>query len=181
MKFEWNPELYDNKHDFVHKYGGEVVTLLTPEQHETILDLGCGTGDLTEKISRSCKEVIGIDNSLEMIEAARGKYQGIPFLHTDAKDLDLGIAFDAVFSSSVLHWITEPEIVIKNINRHLKPGGRFVAEFGGKGCVNKIISALTEILDSTNVMYPPIGDSLYYPSISEYTGLLEKNGFEVCA
>jgi trans-aconitate methyltransferase len=179
MKFEWNPDLYDNNHDFVHKFGGELVSLLTPRNHETILDLGCGTGDLTQKISTSCKEVIGLDNSIDMIQVAESKYKEISFFHKDAKDFKLNRLFDAVFSSSVLHWITEPEIVIKNINSHLKTGGRIVAEFGGKGCVNNIISALTDILDSKKVIYPPIEDSLYYPSISQYTELLELNGFEV--
>lgn len=179
MKFEWNSDLYDHKHDFVQKFGGELVTLLSPEKHEIILDLGCGTGDLTREISLSCKKVIGLDNSLDMIQAAERKYQNISFSHRDAKEFELDTVFDAVFSSSVLHWITEPETVIKNINRHLRTGGRFVAEFGGKGCVNKIISTLTDILDSKNVSYPAIGDTLYYPSISEYTQLLERHGFEV--
>ena len=179
MKFEWNPTLYNDQHDFVHKFGEEVVSLLNPQKDEVILDLGCGTGDLTKRISSSCKEVIGLDSSLEMIQVAGKKYPEISFYHIDAKDLDLNVTFDAVFSNAVLHWIIEPELIIQNINRHLKMGGRFVAEFGGKGCVKKIISALTDILDSKRVIYPAIGESLYYPSISEYSKLLEQNGFEV--
>jgi len=179
MQFEWNPDLYDGKHDFVAEYGGELVTLLSPQKDETILDLGCGTGDLTRKLSASCKRVIGIDSSVEMIRAARSKYPEISFIHASAETCDLDVRFDAVFSSSVLHWITEPEMVIRNINRHLKTGGRFVAEFGGKGCVSKIITTLTAILDTRKVGYPAIEHSLYYPSVSEYTRLLEGNGFEV--
>ena len=179
MKFEWNPTLYNDQHDFVHNFGEEVVSLLNPQKDEVILDLGCGTGDLTKRISSSCKEVIGLDSSLEMIQVAGKKYPEISFYHIDAKDLDLNVTFDAVFSNAVLHWIIEPELIIQNINRHLKMGGRFVAEFGGKGCVKKIISALTNILDSKRVIYPAIGESLYYPSISEYSKLLEQNGFEV--
>ncbi|MGI9538158.1 MAG: class I SAM-dependent methyltransferase [Desulfocapsaceae bacterium] len=179
MKFKWNPTLYNDQHDYVHNFGDEVVTLLDPQKDDVILDLGCGTGDLTKRISSSCKEVIGLDSSLEMIQVAGRKYHEISFYHMEAKDLDLNIAFDAVFSNAVLHWIIEPEIIIQNINRHLKMGGRFVAEFGGKGCVKKIISTLTDILDSKKVIYPAIGETLYYPSISEYSRLLERNGFEV--
>ena len=67
---------------------------------------------MTQKISTSCKEVIGLDNSLEMIQVAESKYKEISFFHKDAKDFQLNRLFNAVFSSSVLHWITEPEIVI---------------------------------------------------------------------
>ncbi len=179
MKCAWNPNLYNDKHDFVYKYGEELVTLLDPQEGELILDLGCGTGELTKTIADSAATVVGIDNSLAMIETARHKYQDISFHHMDATDFDLDMVFDAVFSSSVLHWITEPEAVMQNLNRHLKPGGRFVAEFGGKGCVNKILTAITQTLDDNNATYPPLEDSLYYPSISQYTQVLESHGFEV--
>lgn len=179
MKFAWNPTLYNEKHDFVYKYGEELVTLLAPKQGELILDLGCGTGELTKTIADTSATVVGIDNSLEMIERARNKYQDISFQHMDATALDLDVAFDAVFSSSVLHWITKPEVVMQNLNRHLRVGGRFVAEFGGKGCINKIITAITQTLEENGVTYPPLEDSLYYPSISQYSQALENHGFEV--
>jgi ubiquinone/menaquinone biosynthesis C-methylase UbiE len=179
MKFNWNPDLYDEKHDFVFKFGEEIVNLLNPQKDETILDLGCGTGDLTKKISDSAKTVVGLDNSLEMIHAAQEKYSEITFVNFDGKDFQLDYDFDAVFSNAVLHWIPEADKVVGNINKHLKIGGRFVAEFGGKGCVNRIISALTEILDNEKISYPKIDDMLYYPSIGQYSSLLEKFGFEV--
>ena len=179
MQWTWNPELYREQHDFVYKFGEEVVALLNPSKDETILDLGCGTGDLTHRISELCRQVIGIDASAEMIRAAHQKYERLALYHKDARDFELDHQFDAVFSNSVLHWIPEQEMVIKNINSHLKPGGRFVTEFGGKGCVHKILGGITETLDSSGVDYPPVERFLYYPSVSEYSSLLEKSGFEV--
>ena len=179
MKFIWNPNLYDSKHDFVIKFGEEIIDLLDPQKNETILDLGCGTGDLTKKISDCAKKVVGLDNSSEMIQTSKDKYPEIAFFNSDARDFHLDYAFDAVFSNAVLHWIPEADKVIKNINKHLKIGGRFVAEFGGKDCVNKIIKTLTEILENENYIYPRIDDTLYYPSIGQYSSLLEKYGFEV--
>ena len=179
MKQAWNPKLYNEKHAFVYKFGEEILTLLDPKDDEVILDLGSGTGELTQKIAESCKHVIGIDNSAEMIGTATDTYKAIPFYHQDARDLNLDIRFDAVFSNSVLHWIPEAEMVIQRINTHLKPGGRFIAEFGGNGCVQKILGALTETLEQNQIIYPAIENSLFYPSISEYSKLLETNGFEV--
>ena len=179
MQFEWNPNLYDNNHSFVSTFGEEVVTLLNPQEEETILDLGCGTGDLTRKIADSCNEVVGLDNSYYMIQKAKTKYPEITFLQSDAKNFQLDNNFDAIFSNAVLHWIPEADTVIKNINTHLKSGGRFVAEFGGKGCVDKIISSLTKTLDEHKIHYPGIKDVLYYPSIGQYSTLLERNGFEL--
>ena len=179
MKVTWNPNLYDDKHDFVYKYGEEIVQLLNPQKGEIILDLGSGTGDLTKQIGDACQEVIGLDYSKDMIQTAQAKYPNIPFILADGKNFKLDKTFDAVFSNATLHWIPQAEPVIKNIYKHLKVGGRFVAEFGGKGCVNKIITTLTAVLDEKNINYPPVKSVLYYPSVGEYAKLLEKNGFEL--
>jgi trans-aconitate 2-methyltransferase len=179
MKIAWNPNLYDDKHDFVYKFGEEIVQLLNPQKSEVILDLGSGTGDLTKQIGDACQEVIGLDYSKDMIQAAQKKYPDIRFVLADAKKFKIDKTFDAVFSNATLHWIPQAEPVIKNIHKHLKVGGRFVAEFGGKGCVNKIIVALTQVLDEKHIAYPPVKTVLYYPSVGEYAKLLEKNGFEL--
>ena len=179
MKFSWDPDLYDNKHNFVFKFGEEIVELLNPQSNETILDIGCGTGDLTKKIAELCGKVTGIDNSREMIQSAQKKHQGISFIHADAKNFQLNEKFDAIFSNAVLHWIPQADIMIQNANRHLKTGGRYVVEFGGKGCNDSIINTLKEQLDKNKSKYPTIESMLYYPSISQYSTLLENNGFEV--
>ena len=99
MKFDWNPQLYDSKHDFVFRFGEDIVNLLKPQKDESILDIGCGTGDLTKKISNSCKKVIGIDNSQLMIQTALEKYPEIEFILSDANNFQLDTTFDAVFSN----------------------------------------------------------------------------------
>lgn len=179
MKFNWNPELYDNKHDFVFKFGEEIVKLLNPQKNETILDIGCGTGDLTKKIAELSGKVIGIDNSNEMIQTAQKKYPEISFIHADAKDFQIDNKFDAIFSNAVLHWIPQADTMVQNANRHLKIGGRYVVEFGGKGCNYSIISTLKEQLDKKGLDYPGIESVLYFPSVSQYSTILENNGFEV--
>jgi trans-aconitate methyltransferase len=176
---EWNADLYDAKHAFVWKYGAELVSLLAPQNGERILDIGCGTGHLTAQIADSGARVVGVDRSPEMVDAARKAYPDLRFEVADARDLQFHSAFDAVFSNAVLHWIREPERVIRKVENALRPGGRFVAEFGGKGNIRRMQEvferAWTDLGDAGSVEINP----WYYPSVSEYATLLEKNGFEV--
>ncbi len=83
----WDAKLYNAKHDFVWKYGSDVVSLLDPQAGERILDLGCGTGHLTAQIAQSGARVTGVDRSAEMVDAARGAYPSLKFEVADARSL----------------------------------------------------------------------------------------------
>lgn len=176
---QWDAQLYDGKHSFVAQFGTKLVELLAPKPAECILDLGCGTGHLTNKIAGFGAEVIGIDNASTMIEQARQHYPSLRFEIADAINLQYQEHFDAVFSNAVLHWIQQPEKVIASVQRVLKPGGRFVAEFGGKGNVQAI---LTAIYNAMQAIGHPVEEAInpwYFPSIGEYGSLLEQQGLEL--
>jgi SAM-dependent methyltransferase len=76
---EWDASLYNAKHDFVWKCGCDVVFLLNPRSGERILDLGCGTGDLSAQIAESGAQVTGVNRSAEMVGAARLAYPNLKF------------------------------------------------------------------------------------------------------
>ena len=179
FKNQWNAELYDSKHSFISELAANLVELLSPKPGECILDLGCGTGHLTHKIASLGAEVIGIDSAPTMIEQARKNYPQVDFEVVDAKKLPYTEKFDSIFSNAVLHWIKEAEEVVVSINRALKPGGRFVAEFGGKGNVNAIVSAIYNALQKAGYSTDTALNPWYFPSIAEYGSLLEKHGFEL--
>jgi SAM-dependent methyltransferase len=177
-KAKWDAGLYDDKHSFVWKLAAGVLELLNARSGERILDLGCGTGHLTAKIAETGAQVVGVDRSPEMIRQAKEKYPSLRFEVMDAREISLDGSFDAVFSNATLHWIKEPERVIAGIKKTLGPGGRFVAEFGGKGNTRELLRAIEHgwaRLELAGAAPHP----WYYPSIPEYTGLLEKHGFEV--
>jgi trans-aconitate methyltransferase len=173
----WNPTLYDDKHSFVWKHGAALIELLLPLPGERVLDLGCGTGHLTAEIANRGAEVVGIDSSPPMIDQARQSYPAATFDVMDARDFAFAAPFDAVFSNAVLHWIKQPAQVIDCVRRCLKPGGRFVAEFGGRGNVRQIATAIANVFRTRG--YGPFELPWYYPTIGEYANLLERGGLEL--
>lgn len=175
----WNTSLYDKKHDFVFKYGEYLVQMLTPQEGERILDIGCGTGYLTNLIAASGAFVTGMDSSIDMIAKARNEYPHLPFRLASVTDFNFNEPFDAMFSNAVLHWVTEKEQAVQSMYNNLKPGGRLVLEMGGKGNVEKIIETLKQALRNHGYKQHATRELWYFPSLSEYTGLLEKQGFRV--
>ena len=172
----WNPALYDDKHSFVWRQAASLVELLAPKAGERILDLGCGTGHLTAELVRRGAEVVGIDHSPDMVAQARTNYPSLTFQQADARDFAFDDPFDAVFSNAALHWVPEAERVIACVRRALKPGGRFVAEFGGKGNVRTIVAGLDRTFTEMNL--EPPGTPWFFPALGQYARLLEQGGLE---
>jgi trans-aconitate methyltransferase len=173
----WDAALYDGKHAFVYEIGKGLVELLDPRRGERILDLGCGTGHLTARIAESGAVVVGLDRSPEMLTTARSTYPHLEFVEGDAADFALPGQFDAVFSNAVLHWVADAEGAVRCGARALKPGGRFVAEFGGHGNIAGIAAAVAEA--TREVVGVPVGHGWYFPSVGEYAPILERYGLEV--
>ena len=179
----WNPALYDSKHSFVWKYGQDLIELLAPQPGERILDLGCGTGHLTSQLALAGASVTGLDHSPAMIQQARLNYPDLVFVEGDAAGFAFPEPFDGVFSNAALHWVKRAEEVVVCVARALKPGGRFVAEFGGKGNIRAIhvalLRALDELGDELGLAKDSEWNPWYYPSIGEYASLLELHGLAV--
>ncbi|MDQ0229346.1 class I SAM-dependent methyltransferase [Metabacillus malikii] len=175
----WNPSLYDAKHSFVSKFGQSIIELLKPSKDERILDIGCGTGDLTNRIATQTAYTLGIDFSERMITQAKQKYPNIPFQVCDATNMNFSDEFDAVFSNAALHWIKPPHKALTCIHSSLKTGGRFVAEFGGKGNVQLIIASIEKQLTEHGFADNLHDNPWFFPSLGEYTSMMELYGFRV--
>jgi trans-aconitate methyltransferase len=172
----WNPELYARHARFVSDLGAPVLALLRPLSHERILDLGCGDGVLSRKILELGCTVIGVDASPAQIEAARRA--GVDARVMDGEALGFDAEFDAVFSNAALHWMKRTDKVIDGVFRALVPGGRFVAEFGGKGCVETIRRTLIDALERRGIDGVRL-DPWYFPSVEEHSFRLTQGGFDV--
>jgi trans-aconitate methyltransferase len=176
IKTSWNPRAYATNARFVSDLGEPLLQLLEPQPGEMILDLGCGDGALTEKITDYRCKVIGVDSSLPQLQAS--KRRNLQAAVMDGHVFCFKQRFDAVFTNAALHWMKEPDRVIDGVRLALKPRGRFVGEFGGKGNVATIRSALHAALVRRGIEPAPV-DPWYYPSPQEYSQLLSKAGLTV--
>jgi trans-aconitate methyltransferase len=171
----WNAASYQDKHSFVWRYGADLLQLLDPQDGERILDVGCGTGQLTAEIARRGAHVTGLDSSPDMLVDARKNFPELTFVLGHAAQFEFPTPFDAVFSNAALHWVKDAAGAARSIAGALRPGGRFVAEFGGKGNIASVLRALRAVLGPDADQKSP----WYYPSIGEYAAVLEQHGLEV--
>lgn len=171
---KWNAADYAKVGAFVAELGGAALDLFDPQPGERVLDVGCGEGTLTKKIAERGATVLGIDNSPEMIAAARAK--GIDAVLMDVADMTFSTEFDAVFSNATLHWVLEKEQAARAIFRALKPGGRFAGEMGGQGN----IARLQRLVDEEMILrgfVPPVEAHNWYASPEEFALVYESAGF----
>ena len=176
MTQSWHPDSYQENAGFVARLGADVLALLAPQSRERILDLGCGDGVLTEELAKFAAHVVGIDASAEQIAGARSK--GLNAHVMDGAAIQLDETFDAVFSNAALHWMTDPDAVIAGVKGVLRPGGRFVAEFGGAGNVERIRLAMEQALTDRGLDGPSL-NPWYFPSCEDYSQRLKSAGFIV--
>jgi trans-aconitate methyltransferase len=111
--------------------------------------------------------VIGLDSSPEMLAEAGAHYPAIEFRLGDAADFAMESPVDAAFSNAVLHWVKNAGGAAGCIARALKPGGRFVAEFGGHGNIQPVVDAIREVLG-------PVETPWYYPASASMRPCLKK-------
>jgi SAM-dependent methyltransferase len=172
----WCAEGYNRNARFVSDLATPVLDLLDPKPGERILDLGCGDGVLTKKLQDLGCEVVGIDASPDLVQAALRLNLNVTLLN--AYDLDFHEEFDAVFSNAVLHWIKDPDRVVGRVFRALRPGGRFVAECGGHRCCETIQTVLVSELERRG--YDGwAANPWYFPTTEDYGSRLVAAGFAV--
>lgn len=174
----WNAEQYHHHFSFIPQYGEDLFQLIEGDKTISILDLGCGNGTLTNRLHQLGYKVLGMDSSKEQIFLATKHYPHLSFLVEDACHFTLPSPVDVVFSNAVFHWIPQKKhpSLIQSVYHALKPHGQFIFEMGGIGNNQLIHAALTTSFKKRGFQYT---NPFYFPTIGEYTALLEKEGFLV--
>ncbi len=172
----WNADTYERHGRFISRMGLELLEWLDPGKTEVILDAGCGDGFITRRIAGLCAHVLGVDASADMAAAARAN--GLEAQHLDIASMTFENRFDAVFSNSVLQWISDPSPAVGAIARALKPGGRFVADLGALGNLAAVLIAL-QAVGHKNGGNPELANPFFAPTGDEFSSLLKAHGFTI--
>ncbi len=176
----WDSALYEAHHGYVSSLGEGLIDLLAPQPGERVLDLGCGTGHLTQQIAESGACVTGLDSDAAMLRQARANYPQLQFIQADGQDFQVDTPFDAIFSNAALHWMPDADGAAACMARALRPGGRLVAEFGGAGNVRRLYEGFCAALRDHG---QPVPERFpwYFPAATAYSTLLEARDFQVLA
>jgi SAM-dependent methyltransferase len=170
----WNAQDYAANAGFVPALGNAALELLAPRPSEVILDLGCGDGVLTQRLAEAGADVLGVDSSDAMLDAARAR--GLRVERADGQALPYAARFDAVFSNAALHWMPDQPAVAAGVFRALKPGGRYVGECGGFMNIAAIRTALRAVLQAHGFA-PDSGGGQTYLTADAFTAIHAAAGF----
>jgi trans-aconitate 2-methyltransferase len=152
---DWDAATYDRIADPMTRWGTDVLDRLPLRGDETVLDAGCGSGRVTERLIDRLPRgrVVALDGSPAMVEAARERLAGfgdrVSFVTADlATPLPLGDAsVDAILSTATFHWVADHEALFRHLAAVVRPGGRLVAQCGGHGNIASIRAVLAELGD----------------------------------
>lgn len=127
----WDPKLY-------HKFQAErsapffdLLALVEVRSNLKVVDLGCGTGELTRLLADSLpdSDVTGIDSSSQMLDAAQASARTVPNIRFEQGDQSqLTGEWDLIFSNAALHWSENHAELIPNLYRRLTPGGQIAVQ-----------------------------------------------------
>jgi trans-aconitate 2-methyltransferase len=174
----WDASAYDSLALPHRRWGAEAIALLRLEGHETVLDVGCGTGRDVERLLDVLAEgrVVALDASPDMLAQLRtrvgDRLARVTTLCADANEpINLSEPVDAVLSVATLHWLPDHEVVFRNLAAVMRPGARFAADAGGEGNVLAFRKALAEVCGHDG------SRSRNFASVDDTVGRLRAAGF----
>jgi trans-aconitate 2-methyltransferase len=145
---QWDGQSYDRISGPMEALGREVLGRLQLRGDESVLDAGCGSGRITQALIERLPRgrVIAVDASQSMVDAARERLPGADVRVVDLLELQLQAPVDVILSTATLHWIADHERLFARLHRALRPGGRLLAQCGGRGNIDVLRGHAREVL-----------------------------------
>ncbi|MDD5359186.1 MAG: methyltransferase domain-containing protein [Sulfurovaceae bacterium] len=142
----WDPNKYNVNSKGQAIWAKELIDKIGIEGYESILDIGCGDGKITEDLAQiTTGEVVGIDFDQNMVDFAKEIYKKPTFIQMDAQNINFENRFDIVFSNAALHWVQDHKAVVNGIYKALKRNGKAILQMGGEGNAKDVFEALEKI------------------------------------
>ena len=136
---DWDAGTYDRISDPQYQWALEQLERLPLRGDEVVLDAGCGSGRVTAELADRVPHgrVYAVDVAPSMVEHARAALgERATVSCQDLIQLSLPEPVDAIFSNATFHWIHDHDALFASLHRALKPGGRLVAQCGGRGNID---------------------------------------------
>ncbi len=180
--YEFDGEKYKAASSHQKEWGKSLISQLSLQGNEAILDLGCGDGNLTEQLSLLVPngKVLGIDASIGMIETARKiSRDKLNFVQMDINKLHFSNEFDIIFSNAALHWVKDHRRLLHNSYAALTTGGILLWNFGGDGNCSHFLEVIREKIteEKYNPFFKDFEMPWFMPSKSQYEKLISDIGF----
>jgi trans-aconitate 2-methyltransferase len=145
---EWDADTYDAVSDPQFEWGTEVLGRLELRGDESVIDAGCGSGKVTEKLLERLPNgtLLAVDGSEAMVAKAKERLgERATYLVADLSELEVEQPVDLIFSTATFHWILDHDRLFERLRAALGPGGRLVAQCGGQGNVAQHAQAIAAV------------------------------------
>lgn len=185
MTHEFDGKKYEKASAHQRQWGAKLISELSLQGNEHVLDLGCGDGTNTAVIAGLVPggRVIGIDASRGMIETAKPKEQrNLQFMLMDIDDMDFMDEFDIIYSNAALHWVKDHRKLLHNVYKALKAGGRVRFNFAGHGNCSHFLKVVRKAMtkDEFAEFFKTFSWPWYMPTVDDYSHLTGKSGLKDC-
>jgi trans-aconitate 2-methyltransferase len=136
---DWDAGTYDRVSGPQQRWAAEQLQRLGLTGDEVVLDAGCGSGKITAELADRVPRgaVYAVDAAPSMVRYARKALgERATIMCQDLAELALPEPVDVIFSNATFHWIPDHDALFAALHRNAKPGGRLVAQCGGRGNVD---------------------------------------------
>jgi trans-aconitate 2-methyltransferase len=185
MNYQWDAAGYEQHSSPQQQWARDVLRIIDFAGDERVLDIGCGDGKVTAELAALVPwgSVLGIDSSDAMLQFAHqrfppSRFRNLQFRLQDATRLPYDHEFDLIVSFASLHWVHDHIVVLSGIKRGLRPHGRVVLQFGGKGNAASIIGVANEIIthERWRSYFVRFTDPWVFYNVEEYMSFLARVG-----